>query len=223
MDTKKFIVCKKEVTLFPAGQTDRPLIVLNTFTGDGSSVMKEIRKLSSKDFSLLAVGGLKWYHDMTPWECAPVSENDTPFTGGAYEYLDLLISEILPKAREIVGDTPHTGIAGYSLAGLFAIYALYNCDVFDRAASMSGSLWFPNFKEYVLGHDLPCKPDKLYISLGDKEAGAKQPLLKTVQDNTEAIVEHYRQLSLSVAFEMNKGGHFYNADIRSAKGIAAII
>lgn len=35
------------------------------------------------------------------------------------------------------------GIAGYSLAGLFALYALYKTDVFTRVASMSGSLWFP--------------------------------------------------------------------------------
>ena len=35
---------EKEVTLYSAMQADRPLIVLNTYTGDGESVMREVRK-----------------------------------------------------------------------------------------------------------------------------------------------------------------------------------
>ena len=32
---------------------------------------------------------------------------------------------------------------------LFALYTLYQADVFSRAACISGSLWFPGFREYV--------------------------------------------------------------------------
>ena len=53
--------------------------------------------------------------------------------------MKLLIDEILPKAKELMeGEPKFTGIAGYSLAGLFAVYAMYKTDVFDRVASMSG-------------------------------------------------------------------------------------
>ncbi len=100
---------------------------------------------------------------------------------------------------------------------------LQKTDVFDRAASMSGSLWFPDFKDYVLTHEMLRKPDKLYLSLGDKEAKARQPLLKTVQENTESIAEHYRTLGIDVTFEMNEGNHFKEPALRSAKGIAAIL
>ena len=49
-----------------------------------------------------------------------------------------------PWATErIHGKASFIGIAGYSLAGLFALYALYKTDAFTRVASMSGSLWFP--------------------------------------------------------------------------------
>ena len=161
---------------------------------------------------------------MTPWFCPPLSPEDTPCTGGADEYLELLLNEIIQEAREhIKGEPAYLGIAGYSLAGLFAVYAMYRTDVFDRIASMSGSLWFPDFKEYCMAHEIKRKPDKLYISLGDKECKTKQPLLKTVQENTEALVAYYKELDMDVTWELNPGNHFKDAALRSAKGIMAII
>ena len=78
---RKFSVSGKEVTLYPAMQADRPLIVLNTYTGDGESVMRELNKTGAEDINLLVVGNLDWNHDMTPWYCPPLSADDTPATG----------------------------------------------------------------------------------------------------------------------------------------------
>ena len=140
---------------------------------------------------------------MTPWYAPPVSPQDEPYTGGADEYLALLLEEIIPEGlRRVSGTPPHIGIAGYSLAGLFALYAMYQTDVFDRAASMSGSLWFPGFTDHVFSHEMKVKPDKLYISLGDKEAKTKNQYLKMVQENTERIVDHYRDQGIDVSWEL---------------------
>ena len=219
---RKFSVSGKEVTLYPAMQADRPLIVLNTYTGDGESVMRELNKTGAEDINLLVVGNLDWNHDMTPWYCPPLSADDTPATGGTDEYLELLLSKILPKAGTLVCGSPtRTCIAGYSLAGLFALYAMYRCHAFDRAASISGSLWFPDFREFAVGHNMLRQPDRIYLSLGDKEKKTRHPLLKTVQDNTEALAKHYRQLGIAVTFELNPGNHFQDAALRSAKGIIA--
>lgn len=224
MDTKKITISGKEAVLYSAVSENSPLVVLNNYSEDGSSVMQALREMNCPDLNLLCIGNLNWNHDMTPWYCHPLSKDDTPCTGGADEYLKLLLSEILPRAKELIKGTPsHTGIAGYSLAGLFALYAMYRCDVFDRAASMSGSLWFPKFKDYVLENSMKRTPDKLYLSLGDKEAKTKHQLLKTVQDNTQTIAEHYRQLEIDLTFELNSGNHFKDEAIRSAKGIMAII
>ncbi len=224
MEIKGFTVKEKEVTFYPAENGDRPLVVLNTYTGDGGSVMQTLRDMNCEDFNLLTIGDLNWEHDMTPWFCPPLSKNSPPCTGGADEYLGLLLSEILPKAMEIVKGTPsHIGIAGYSLAGLFSLYAMYKCNVFERAASMSGSLWYPEFKEFVLETPMERMPDKLYLSLGDREDKTRHPLLKTVRDNTEAIAGHYRKLDINTAFELNDGNHFKDEALRSAKGIMAII
>lgn len=80
-DKKIFCASGKTVTLYPALQADRPLIVLNTYTGDGESVMRELRKAGAENINLLVVGNLDWNHDMTPWDCPPLSKKDTPATG----------------------------------------------------------------------------------------------------------------------------------------------
>lgn len=124
---------------------------------------------------------------------------------------------------KIRGSAPYVGIAGYSLAGLFALYAMYRCDCFARVASISGSLWFPKFREYVLRHELMRQPEMLYMSLGDAEAKTKHAVLKTVQENTEAIVRRYQEVGVDVRWELNPGNHFRDVAMRSAKGIKAIL
>ena len=224
MEKKPFECGWKKAALYCAEQADAPLIILNNYSGDGASVIRAMEEIGTPDCHLLVVGNLKWDHDMTPWYCPPTSENDTPCTGGADEYLELLLTRIIPQARTMLqGEPRFTGIAGYSLAGLFALYALYQCDEFDRAASMSGSLWFPEFKEYVLSHELRKRPKKLYLSLGDREAKTRNPYLKTVQNNTEQIVSHYEQMGLNVTWDLNPGNHFMDAALRSAKGVKAIL
>ena len=224
MNTEQFISEGKEATLYHSKESGSPLIILNNYTGDGKSVMEAVEKPEKKDFNLLCVGNLNWEHDMTPWYCPPISPKDTPYTGGADEYLKLLLNDILPECIKRVDGTPsHISIAGYSLAGLFALYALYHTDVFKRAASMSGSLWYPDFKEYVFAHEMKRKPDRIYLSLGDKEARTRNQYLNAVQENTESIAGHFREVGIDVTFEMNPGYHFRNAAHRSAKGILAII
>ena len=224
MSKQIFKLDGKSVTLYLGKQKESPLILLNNYSGDGESVVRAMQEIGTMDCSFLVVGDLNWDHDMTPWYCPPLSKNDTPCTGGADEYLDLLLTEILPKAKELIDGTPSfIGIAGYSLAGLFALYAAYRCDAFDRVASMSGSLWFPDFKEYALTHEMRKRPAKLYLSLGDREGRTRNSVLMTVQRNTEELVEHYRSLGLDVTWELNPGNHFKDAALRSAKGIKAIL
>ncbi len=224
MNIEKFNVERKTVTLYHSPEACSPLIILNSYAGDGKTVMETVEKLGGKNINLLCISNLDWDSDMTPWYCPPISPKDSPCAGGADKYLGLLLEKIIPKTKEILnGEPSHLSIAGYSLAGLFALYALYKTDVFDRVASMSGSLWFPNFKEYIFSHEMRRKPKMLYLSLGDKEAKTGNQYIMTVQENTESIVEHYKSIGIDVIWEMNTGNHFKDAALRSAKGILAII
>ena len=141
----------KTVTVFPAAAPDATVVYLNTFGEEGQKVFDALPV--DPPLTLVAVSGLDWDRDMAPWGSPAVFKNAAPFSGGADDYLRLLTEEILPTAERQLAGTPRwRGIAGYSLAGLFAVYALCNTDAFSRAASVSGSLWFPGFKEYVLSH-----------------------------------------------------------------------
>lgn len=224
LNKEKFNIIDKEITLYKSTDINAPLIVFNTFEGDGEGIYKELQNMDCTSLNLLVVGNIDWNHDMSPWYMPSIYSKEKSFSGGADEYLRLLIDEILPKAKEMIeGEPGFTGIAGYSLAGLFAVYAMYKTDVFDRVASMSGSLWFYDFMEYCKRNDFRKLPDKIYFSLGDKEANTRNPVLKTVEDNTRELSEYFKNLGSEVIFELNKGNHFTDTVLRSAKGIKAIL
>ena len=224
MERQTFASGGKTAVLYPAAQAGSPLIVLCEYEGDGEPVVRALQEMGAPACSLLVTGGGEWNRDMSPWAAPAVFKGGEPFTGGADGFLTVLLGQILPEARERIGSVPaFTGLAGYSLAGLFALYALCRFDAFDRAASVSGSLWFPDFKEYALTHEIQKRPAKLYLSLGDREAHTRNSVLMTVQRNTEELVDHYKSLGLEVTWELNPGNHFKDAALRSAKGIKAIL
>ena len=224
LNKTKFNIKDKEITLYKSTDKNAPLIVFNTFEGDGEGVYKELQNMGCTSINLLVVGNIDWNHDMSPWYMSSIYSKEKSFSGGADEYLKLLIDEILPKAKELIEGVPKfTGIAGYSLAELFAVYTMYKTDVFDRVACMSGSLWFSDFIEYCKGNEYKRLPDKIYFSLGDKEANAHNPVLKTVQDKTIELSEYFKSLGSEVIFELNPGNHFTDTILRSAKGIKAIL
>ena len=79
------------------------------------------------------------------------------------------------------------------------------------------------------------KMEKIRFQICEKELalypaqGENRPLivfntvLKTVQENTEAILQHYQELGVDVRWELNPGNHFRDVAMRSAKGIKAIL
>lgn len=224
LNKEKLNIKDKKITLYKSTDKNAPLIVFNTFEGDGEDVYQALQNMGCTFLNLLVVGNIDWNHDMSPWYMPSIYSKEKSFSGGADEYLRLLIEEILPKTKELIEGVPKfTGIAGYSLAGLFAVYATYKTDVFDRVASMSGSLWFSNFIEYCKGNEYKRLPDKIYFSLGDKEANTRNPVLKTVQDKTIELSEYFKILGTEVIFELNPGNHFTDTIFRSAKGIKAIL
>ena len=143
-------IAGKAVDIFLSKEVGVPVIYLNTVSDEGLQVYEAAQVAGCPPFTLVAISNLDWNRDMAPWDSPAVFKNGEPFTGGADNYLRLLVEEIMPEAKkELPGPPAWRGIAGYSLAGLFALYAVYQTDVFSRAGCMSGSLWFPGFKEYI--------------------------------------------------------------------------
>lgn len=65
-------------------------------------------------------------------------------------------------------------IGGYSLAGLFALWAAYQTDTFKAVAAASPSIWFPGFVDFMKDREIHTK--RVYLSLGDKEEKTRIPL-----------------------------------------------
>ena len=161
----------KTVSVFPANEPGSPLVYLNTVSGEDRQVLEVAQAVGFPLFNFVTVSDLTWSHDMAPWDSPAAFKNGESFTSGANDYLRLLVKEIIPRAeRELAGPLAWRGIAGYSLAGLFALYAIYRTDVFSRVGCMSGSLWFPGFKEYIFSHEPKRRPACIYFSLGDRKS-----------------------------------------------------
>ena len=220
MHREDFTLCNHKLSLFQAEKADCPLIVFHSFSDEGEAVYQELRKQNAPECSFLSISISDWQREMSPWPAAALSKDGESFSGGADVYLENLLSVILPWATErIHGKASFIGVAGYSLAGLFALYALYKTDVFTRVASMSGSLWFPGIKEFCKENAMKILPEKLYLSIGDKESKTSHPILKTMQENTEDLLKYFKSMGIETTYEVNQGNHFQDVNFRCAEGI----
>lgn len=214
----------KTAAIFPTDEPGAPVIYLNTFSGEGEQIWQAAQAAGFPPFTLVAVSDLDWNHDMAPWDSPPVFKNAQPCTGGANDYLQLLTKEIVPSVEKELSEEPRwRGIAGYSLAGLFTVYAIYQTDLFSRIGSMSGSLWYPGIKDYIFSHEPLKQPDHMYFSLGDRESKTRNPILQSVQQNTEEIRAFYQSKGIDTVFELNPGNHYKQATQRTAAGIGWLL
>ena len=165
--------------------------------------------------ALLALPEAHWEHAFTPWHAPKLFAKGADFGGGA---------AILPAAERERGLQPQwRGLLGYSLAGLFALYAAYRSDFFQRIASVSGSLWFDGWGDFVATHTPETLPQAVYFSLGDKEAQSRNPRMAAVQTATEAVFARWQQYACPTTLEINAGGHFDNVPQRLAQAARWLI
>ena len=172
--------------------------------------VNEIIRLSNKDFHLIAVKIENWNRELSPWKAKAVFGKED-FGDGAKETLDRILKLCTDKDKQYI-------IGGYSLAGLFSLWASYQTDTFNAVASASPSMWFPGFIAYMKDNEI--KTDAVYLSLGDKEMNTRNPVMATVGDCINGAYKYLKEKGLDVFLEWNKGNHFKDADIRTAKAFS---
>ena len=207
--------------LFPSKAPGVPLMVLVGMEGEGDAVVRAARAVTGADFSLALVSGMSWEDDLTPWPAPALGGGQAPFGGRADAFLEELTGRLPGIVAELGAAPIWVGLAGYSLAGLFALYAITRTDAFARAASVSGSLWYPEFVEYAEKH--PAQAGRVYLSVGDKECRAKLPVMRSVEENTRRMEALYRRQGVPVKFELNPGGHFRDPEARTGRAIAWLV
>lgn len=135
-----------------------------------------------------------------------------------------LIDTVLPEVTKSFSLQPQwTALIGYSLGGLFAAYSAYYATPFSRIASVSGSLWFDGWTEFVTQRNLYTLPKKAYFSVGDKEKNTKNPRMSIVEDAIRATQASWQRQGIETTFELNNGGHFEQVPQRMAKAVAYLL
>ena len=222
-DIRGFNIKGKSVNLWYSGipAAALPIVYLPVFEGDGAGIWAACHELKCPPFTLVTIGGLDWNRELSPWPCDAITATSEPFDGRAEDFLDELTHKIIPSVEASFSTPPCLrAIAGYSLAGLFALWVCCQTDLFNRAASVSGSLWFPGFAEY-LDENLPQDAlDVAYLSLGKKEHKTPNRMMREVLTDTKRCEQILQDRGAKTLFERNPGNHFSEPVLRSARGIA---
>ena len=203
--------------VFEYGDKEAPVVLIQPIYDHDlaglESEIKYIRQAVDIDFRLIALKVDSWNRDLSPWN-APEVFGDEDFGNGA----SLTLAEIL-KLTEDRSKTYYIG--GYSLAGLFALWAAYQTDVFRGVGAASPSVWFPGFTDYMKDNDIIC--DTVYLSLGNKESKTRNPVMATVGDKIRVAHSILTERGVDCTLEWNEGSHFKNADARTAKAFAWVL
>ena len=172
-----------------------------------------IEALAGPDFRLMAVKIEDWNRELSPWE-APAVFGKEAFGGGA----ESTLAELLPLCAE-QGNRRFLG--GYSLAGLFALWAACRTDAFAGVAAASPSVWFPGFTDFARARGLRC--GRVYLSLGDREEKTRNPVMATVGDRIRELSAWLSAGGTDCVLEWNPGNHFRDPELRTAKAFAWLL
>ena len=218
-------VCKTMNVLSTQNPENAPVFIWGLDMSHGEtavSLFDEVKALTEKDFSLVVFDVTDWNAQFSPWPAPAVFGKDS-FSGKGSDTLRFLEDEFLPEIKSKFQGS-ETFLTGYSLAGLFSLWALYESDKFNGAVCCSSSLRFDKWDEYVSTHRIKAS-SKIYMSLGGREEKTKNKVMAKVGDRTRRQAEILKDDPNveKLFFEWNEGGHFDEPLKRVAKGSARIL
>ena len=199
------------------GNPDSPIVLVQPVDDHDLEEMEvevsEIQQLTSMDFCLIAVKVRSWNQDLSPWK-APAVFGNQDFGNGAADFLR--------NITELCSD-PHKTyyLGGYSLAGLFSLWAAYQTSLFAGIAAASPSVWFPGFLDYVKAHKF--QSSCVYLSLGDREERKKNSVMAAVGDCIRAYDNWLKEQKIQCTLEWNKGNHFQDPGLRTARAFSWVL
>ena len=198
----------KIVLLQIIGEHELPLLE------DELSHIKAVTR--STDFLFVTVQVDSWNDDLSPWVAEPIF-GEAAFAGNAEKLLTRIKNEVIVP---LLSDNQYIKIfaGGYSLAGLFVLWAAYQTNLFEGIAAVSPSVWFPGFVDFV--HNNKILTNRVYLSLGDKEAKTRNQILAQVANDIYDVYRSLRDHRLSSILVWNQGNHFKEPALRMAKGFA---
>lgn len=179
--------------------------------------LRQAAALMKQSATLVALEA-DWNQDLSPWPAEKVFRGEQDFSGGAAAYWRRLL-QAMPAIEQAAGHPVRRRyLAGYSLAGLFALWAAMSGEApLDGVASMSGSVWYDGFTAWAMNQR--CRAPRVYLSLGDKEKNTRNPRMAQVERCTALMAEKLQNDGAEVDFRLAPGGHFRDVPERIAMGL----
>ncbi|MBQ6173762.1 MAG: esterase [Clostridia bacterium] len=198
------------------GDPERAAYLLLQPSGSGESdIIAEEYALLGPDTALAAFP-VDWDRDLTPWPAESPFRGQPAFGSGAEETLRFVTEDLLPALGESRPSGRKIFLGGYSLAGLFALWAGYMSGRFDGIAACSPSVWYPGWSDWAA--EKPFRCPAAYLSLGDTEERTRHPVLRTVGDAIRLQHARLEASSVRTVLRWNPGNHFRDPARRTADG-----
>ena len=176
----------------------------------------QLEALAPKPFLLATIELEDWTIDLMPWWDGNISRDPEAGKHGQ-ETLDFILNDLLPELESRYGALPVI-LGGYSLGGLFALWASCQTDRFRAVAAASPSVWIHGWLSFAK-KNVPMA-DAIYLSLGDREEHVKNQAIARVGDNLRAYYELLQAQSRRCTLVWEEGNHFNDNAGRLARAFA---
>ena len=222
LDVERVMVGGKSCILHSNCDGEQPKVVFLQLTArhEAKSLPDELTMLDegiTRPYLFVGIELDSWARCLMPWFDDAVSR-DEEVGKHASDTLCYIESTLVPWLHSRYGDVPCV-IGGYSLGGLFALWASCKTDLFVGVAAVSPSVWIKSWT--VFAENNPTHAKRVYLSLGDREEHARNQRMAAVgpciRRQHELLLQ---QLSAEhTVLEWNKGGHFDDEAGRMARGV----
>ena len=178
----------------------------------------QIAALSQTPFVLATVELDDWIVDLMPWPDRNISREEEAGRH-APDTLRYILDALIPELKRCFGDRPVI-LGGYSLGGLFALWAAGQTDGFKALAAASPSVWIKDWIPYATKQ--PPMTEAIYLSLGEREEHVKNRAIARVGD---CLREQYALLQRQMGPDRctlvwEEGNHFTDNEGRLARAFA---
>lgn len=205
--------------------TERPEVLLiqpsarHETKNDGiNREVKVLATTATKGFAIVFFDTVEWAKALMPWQDEAVSRNKE-VGKHAQDTLVYIEESLVPWLHKRFGKLPCI-IGGYSLGGLFALWAARQSAAFCAVAAASPSLWIKGWADFADNHSLNAQ--LAYVSLGNREEHCRNQCMARIGDcvRHEHLTLTEQIGTTATTLEWNNGGHFGEEAERTAKAFA---
>ncbi len=179
---------------------------------------RQLAALTTVPFLLVTVELEDWIVDLMPWADRNISRDEEAGKHGQ-ETLEYILQSLIPWLEERYRPLPMV-LGGYSLGGLFALWASTRTDRFRAVAAASPSVWIKDWIPYAR-QNTP-RASAVYLSLGEREEHVKNQAIARVGDCLRAQYELLREQlgEEHCTLVWEEGNHFADNAGRLARAFA---